>query len=110
MGKARGDRVHLRSGRRHGPLRRRGHRIGYRDRFLFSIVLQESIVLSVLGFIPGYAIAEVLYLVARHNAHVPVEMTLARALGVFGLTVFMCVASGSIAMRKLTSADPAEIF
>ncbi|PYR74708.1 MAG: ABC transporter, partial [Acidobacteria bacterium] len=53
---------------------------------------------------------EVLYLVARHNAHVPVEMTLARALGVFGLTVFMCVASGSIAMRKLTSADPAEIF
>ena len=84
--------------------------IGYRDRFLFSIVLQESIVLSVLGFIPGYAIAEVLYLVARHNAHVPVEMTLARALGVFGLTVFMCVASGSIAMRKLTSADPAEIF
>jgi heterocyst specific transport system permease protein len=84
--------------------------IGYRDRFLFSVVLQESIVLSVLGFIPGYALAELLYLVARRNAHVPIEMTIVRAAGVFGLTVFMCVASGSIAMRKLTSADPAEIF
>ncbi len=84
--------------------------IGYRDRYLFSIVLQESMVLSVLGFIPGYLIAELLYVVARHNAHVPVEMTLARAAGVFVLTVFMCMASGSIAMRKLTYADPAEIF
>lgn len=84
--------------------------IGYRDRYLFSVVLQESAVLSVLGFIPGYAIAELLYAVARHNAHVPVEMTVARAIGVFALTVFMCVASGSLAMRKLTSADPAEIF
>jgi putative ABC transport system permease protein len=84
--------------------------IGYRDRYLYSIVLQESVVLSVLGFIPGIAIAEVLYLVARHNAHVPVEMTVARAAGVFVLTVFMCIASGSIAMRKLTHADPAEVF
>jgi putative ABC transport system permease protein len=84
--------------------------IGYRDRYLYSIVLQESVVLSVLGFIPGYAIAEILYVVARRNAHVPVEMTLARAAGVLALTVVMCVASGSIAMRKLISADPAEVF
>jgi len=84
--------------------------IGYRDRFLFWIVLQESIVLSVLGFVPGFVIAEILYAIARHNAHVPVEMTVGRAAGVFALTVIMCMASGSIAMRKLTAADPAEIF
>ncbi len=84
--------------------------IGYRDRYLYSVVLQESVILSLLGFVPGYGIALLLYLVARQNAHVPVEMTLARAVGVFLLTVGMCMTSGSIAMRKLSYADPAEIF
>jgi putative ABC transport system permease protein len=84
--------------------------IGLRDRYLYAIVLNESGFLSVLGFVPGYAIAELLYAVARQNAHVPVQMTLARAAGVFVLTVFMCVTSGWLAMRKLAHADPAEVF
>jgi putative ABC transport system permease protein len=84
--------------------------MGVRDRYLYAVVLNESALLSVLGFVPGYAIAELLYALARQNAHVPVEMTLARAVGVFLLTVLMCVASGWLAMRKLAYADPAEVF
>src|SRR5262249_36773920 len=61
--------------------------MGVRDRYLYAIVLNESGILSVLGFVPGYAIAEGLYAVARQNAHVPVQMTWARAAGVFLLTV-----------------------
>jgi putative ABC transport system permease protein len=37
-------------------------------------------------------------------------MTFERALYVFILTVIMCVASGAIAMRRVQSADPADIF
>ena len=84
--------------------------MGLRDRYLYAVVLNESVFLSVLGFVPGYVIAVLLYVVARHNAHVPVEMTLARAVGVFLLTVMMCLGSGWLAMRKLTYADPAEVF
>jgi len=84
--------------------------IGYHDRYLFSVVLQESLVLSCLGFLPGFAIAQALYLVARREAHVPVEMTFARATFVLILTIVMCVTSGAIAMRRLHDADPAEIF
>ena len=84
--------------------------MGVRDRYLYAVVLNESGFLSVLGFVPGFAIAEVLYAVARQNAHVPVQMTVARAAGVFVLTVLMCVASGWLAMRKLAHADPAEVF
>jgi putative ABC transport system permease protein len=84
--------------------------MGVRDRYLYAVVLNESGFLSVLGFVPGYLIAELLYAIARQNAHVPVEMTVARAAGVFVLTVLMCVASGWLAMRKLAYADPAEVF
>lgn len=84
--------------------------MGVRDRYLYAVVLNESGFLSVLGFVPGYLIAELLYAIARQNAHVPVEMTVARAAGVFVLTVLMCVASGWLAMRKLVYADPAEVF
>jgi putative ABC transport system permease protein len=37
-------------------------------------------------------------------------MKLDRAIAVLILTVVMCVLSGSVAMRKLRSADPADIF
>lgn len=84
--------------------------IGYRDRQLSQVVLQEAIILSVLGFLPGYAIAQVLYVVARHQAYVPMQMTVARVIFVFLVTLMMCALAASIAMRKLKVADPAEIF
>lgn len=84
--------------------------VGYRDRFLFGVILREALVLGVFGFVPGYAIAELTYAVARSQAHVPIAMTLGRAASVFVLTVSMCGAAGAIAMSKLRYADPAEIF
>ncbi len=84
--------------------------MGYFDLDLFKIVLKESAMLSVIGFIPGYAIAQVLYIVAHDKAGVPIHMTVARVLLVFLLTVATCGISGAIAMQKLRVADPAEIF
>lgn len=84
--------------------------MGYFDRDLFKIVLKESAMLSVIGFIPGYAIAQVLYIFAHDKAGVPIHMTVARVLTVFGLTLVTCGISGAIAMQKLRVADPAEIF
>ncbi|MFN5766819.1 MAG: ABC transporter, partial [Pseudanabaena sp.] len=40
----------------------------------------------------------------------PIKMTLERAASVFVMTVVMCTVSGAIAMRKLQTADPADIF
>ena len=84
--------------------------MGYLDRDLFGIILQEAIILSALGFIPGYLIAQALYIFAHNHAGVPIHMTIARIAIVFVLTVLTCSISGAIAMRKLRLADPAEIF
>lgn len=84
--------------------------MGYSDRFLLNILLQEALILAVLGFIPGFAVAVGLYQITYAATLLPVAMNVNRALTVFVLTVAMCSISGAIAMRKLQAADPADIF
>lgn len=84
--------------------------MGYSDRFLLNILLQEALILAVLGFIPGFAVAVGLYQITYAATLLPVAMNINRAITVFILTVLMCSISGAIAMRKLQAADPADIF
>ena len=84
--------------------------MGYPDRYLFGVVFQEAIILAVLGFLPGLAICVYLYRVAGEATRLPMQLTAPTAASVLGLTVVMCCVSGAIALRKIRSADPAEIF
>jgi len=84
--------------------------MGYSQRYLLGIVLEEAIILAVLGFIPGVAISSILYHLTRQATSLPIYLTVARAMGILITTIFMCLISGVIATRKLQSADPADIF
>jgi putative ABC transport system permease protein len=84
--------------------------MGYRDRYLFGVVIQESLILSIFGFVPGLAISTLLYRFAAGATLLPLTMAPERVAAVYGLTLFMCVVSGAFAMRKLRKAEPAEIF
>ncbi len=84
--------------------------MGFHNRALSSIVIQESAILSLFGFIPGVGLSMLVYSIAGHATLLPVKMTLVRFVVVYFLTAIMCTISGSLAMRKLRSADPAEIF
>jgi putative ABC transport system permease protein len=84
--------------------------IGFRDRFLLSIVFQEALILALLGFLPGIGIASFLYSNMQRETLLPIYMTPERATLVFALTGGMCTISAAIAVRKLGSADPAEVF
>lgn len=84
--------------------------MGYKSRFLYSVVLQEAFILAVLGFIPGFALCLGLYKLVRDGTALPMFMTIDRVATVFVLTLIMCVISGGIAMRRVQAADPADIF
>ncbi len=84
--------------------------IGYSDRYLLGVLLQEALLLAVLGYIPGFLISIALYQLTYTATLLPIGMTLSRAITVFLLTVAMCSFSGAISMRKLQSADPADVF
>lgn len=86
--------------------------MGYRSRYLFGVVLQEAFILAVMGFIPGYLVSLGLYEFATRatSGTLPMTMNLGRALLVLGLTLGMCAISGLISVRKVVTADPAEVF
>jgi putative ABC transport system permease protein len=84
--------------------------MGYKDSYFVILVFQEAIILAVLGFLPGYFIATGLYSLAAGATALPLAMTSSRAITVLILTIVMCSVSGSVAVRKLSAADPADIF
>ncbi len=84
--------------------------MGYSDRRLLWVVLQEAIVLAVMGFIPGYLASYGVYHLLTVLTRIPLVMKTQVAITVFLLTLVMCGLSGAIAMNKLRSADPADVF
>jgi putative ABC transport system permease protein len=86
--------------------------MGYRSGYLFNVVIQEAIILSVLGYIPGALSAIGLYAFAAQatNNALPVEMDMQRAVSVFILTVVMCIISALVSVQKVVKAEPVELF
>jgi putative ABC transport system permease protein len=73
-------------------------------------VLQEAVILSLLGFVPGVAVSELLCRFVAGMTGLLVRVSEPTLLSVLVLSLGMCIASGCLAMRKLMSADPAELF
>ncbi|MEH2026214.1 ABC transporter permease DevC [Nostoc sp.] len=84
--------------------------MGYTNNYLLFVILREALILAILGYIPGFGFAIFQYNLARQITLLPMIMTIDIASKVLILTVLMCSISGAIAVRKLQSADPADIF
>jgi putative ABC transport system permease protein len=84
--------------------------MGYKNRFVFGIVLQQAVILAVLGYLPGVAIVYWLYGKAAAAISLPLYITQERAITVFLMTLAMCAISGLLAVRKVRRLDPADVF
>ena len=84
--------------------------MGYSDRALLIVVLQEALILAIIGFIPGYLTSYWVYGLLTQVTRIPLTMRGDVAVQIFTLTLVMCIISGAIAMDKLRSADPADCF
>ena len=84
--------------------------MGYGHGYLRRVVLQEALILGLLGFIPGCGVSMLAFDAAVGATRLPLEMTPQTALSVLALTLGMCITSGFFALRKLKTADPAEVF
>lgn len=84
--------------------------VGFADSYLIRVVLHQAFLLSVMGYIPGFVLAIGLYRVATVAIQMPFSMTLSRAVMVYVLTLMMCGLSALVAVRKVRTADPADVF
>lgn len=84
--------------------------MGYGPRFFMGIVLEEAMILGVLGFIPGMIVGSTILKVMATVTTLPLQVTASMAVVVFLGTVVFSTLSGMIATRRLAAADPADLF
>lgn len=84
--------------------------MGYSNFFLLKVVIQQAVFMGLLGFLPGFLISFGLYQVTADATGLLMQMTPPRVFNTLVATVIMCLISGAIAVRKVQSTDPAEVF
>lgn len=84
--------------------------VGYTNGFLMRVVLSEALLLALTGFLPGLLVSWQLYRITASATLLPLAVNPVLMVSVLGLTVAMCSVSAIIAVRKVRTADPAEIF
>ncbi|ESA37778.1 hypothetical protein N836_35275 [Leptolyngbya sp. Heron Island J] len=84
--------------------------IGYSNIALLNVVVQEALLLGIIGFVPGYGISLGMYWFLVYLTELELVMRSSITTSVFALTMLMCLFSATIASRKLRSADPADVF
>jgi putative ABC transport system permease protein len=84
--------------------------IGHLPRFLTALVLLEALILSIGGYLAGLATALFLYAFMEEGTALRMIMTPPRALLVLALSSGMCLIAGRLALKKVNSADPADLF
>ncbi len=84
--------------------------MGFTNRSLLSIVYEQSAILTVLGFIPGLIVSLGAYELVKRGVSMPIAMPLGRVFLVFAMTAAICFVAGTIALRRVSKADPAEVF
>ncbi|MDJ0674816.1 MAG: ABC transporter permease DevC [Calothrix sp. MO_167.B42] len=84
--------------------------IGYKNNYLLIMVFQQAFVLSVMAYIPGFAISMLMYEFAMEATKLPIMMSFQNAIMVLISSILMCMTSGAFAINKLRSTDPADIF
>ncbi len=83
---------------------------GCSDAFLHGVVVQQSAVLAVAGFVPAAVLSWAVFLATRIATSLPAHLDVRKSAIVLSLTLFMCLVSGAFALRILRQADPAEVF
>ncbi|GGK51611.1 FtsX-like permease family protein [Salinarimonas ramus] len=84
--------------------------MGYGQGFFLGVVVEEAVILGVLGFIPGVIAGWAILTLMAEVTTLPLFISFGMAVTVFIGTVVFSALSGIIATRRLAAADPAELF
>jgi putative ABC transport system permease protein len=84
--------------------------IGYPDSYFNKVVVLQSIILAIIGFVPGLCLSIMAYRIVSQTTGLLFNMDINLITIVFSLTMFMCILSGIMAIGKLRSIAPAEVY
>lgn len=84
--------------------------MGYSTLYIQTIIFIESIIISVLGFFPGFFVSMLMYKIIANTTGLLMEMNLNSVMLVLILTIIMCLSASLIAAKRLHNIDPAELY
>ncbi len=77
--------------------------------FVYKVILSQAVISATLGHLPGIAVS-LLLAKASESAAALVLIPPGLAVGLFGVTLIMCVLASIISIRKAMDIDPAMVF
>jgi len=83
--------------------------IGSSGRYIHQVIIWQALLNAVIGFSIAASIGFIIVDQTAESA-LPIVMTPALTIGLFALTVFMCVTSAIAAIIKVMRIDPAMVF
>ena len=83
--------------------------IGASNWDLYAIIIEQALINSVIGFAVGMAVSYVVIQVMKRG-HLPILLPPPVLVGIFVLTVMMCLWSSVLSISKVTRIDPAMVF
>jgi putative ABC transport system permease protein len=84
--------------------------MGFSEMFLRGVILEQALLLSLGGFAGGLFFAWISYAYIAHRTALAVELSFSTIVFILLLATIMCVAAGMLALRRVTQADPAELY
>jgi putative ABC transport system permease protein len=83
--------------------------IGSSGAYIYTVIIWQALLSAVIGFAGAAGIGAIVVAMTAESA-LPVIVTPALSVGLFVLTVIMCVASAIAAIMQVMRIDPALVF
>ena len=84
--------------------------MGHGNAFVRGVVLQQAVMYAAIAAVPGTIGAFILYNVLARMTNLPMVMTPARLVGVAVLALAMSSGAALLAIRRVSRANPADLF
>jgi len=83
--------------------------MGAPNRYVYKVIMQQAAISAVIGYVLGM-IVSVFVVRASQQGGAAILMPMPMAVGMFFLTLTMCIGAGLVSINKVTRIDPAMVF
>ncbi|HUF54701.1 MAG TPA: ABC transporter permease [Dehalococcoidia bacterium] len=85
--------------------------VGFGDGYLYRLVVEKSVIMTVLGFGAGILVAfAIAPLITNYVPQFVVHIRWQDVCGIFGATLVMAVAAAYLPIRRIADLDPVSVF
>lgn len=83
--------------------------MGASNRYIYSIIIKQAVISAIMGYIPGIIICLSVSLLSQ-NQIVVIMLPWKVIIGIFGLTLLMCIVAAITSIKKVMHLDPLVVF